>query len=127
MGKAAEWALTGDRISAAEAHDAGLVNRLTPHGESLAEAKSTPLFRQLSRIRYRLQESLQRGEDEKRRALRFQLLQDTEPLPRDFVEHRFLRRQRVPGRKDNWTLPSKRDEILAPEVEIARMGQDDDE
>ncbi|GAB3980947.1 crotonase/enoyl-CoA hydratase family protein [Actinoallomurus acanthiterrae] len=40
LGKAAEWALTGDRISAAEAHDAGLVNRLTPHGESLTEAKS---------------------------------------------------------------------------------------
>ncbi|WP_433186338.1 crotonase/enoyl-CoA hydratase family protein [Actinoallomurus sp. CA-150999] len=40
LGKATEWALTGDRISAAEAHEAGLVNRLTPHGEALTEAKA---------------------------------------------------------------------------------------
>ncbi len=35
---AAEWALTGDYISAAEARAAGLVNRITPPGEALAQA-----------------------------------------------------------------------------------------
>ncbi|MPY56495.1 crotonase/enoyl-CoA hydratase family protein [Streptomyces spongiae] len=37
-GKAAEWALTGDRISAADAHAAGLLNRLTPPGGALDAA-----------------------------------------------------------------------------------------
>lgn len=35
---AAEWALTGEYISAAEARAAGLVNRITPPGEALAQA-----------------------------------------------------------------------------------------
>lgn len=35
---AAEWALTGDYISATEARAAGLVNRITPPGEALAQA-----------------------------------------------------------------------------------------
>ncbi|SEO54531.1 crotonase/enoyl-CoA hydratase family protein [Trujillonella endophytica] len=36
--KATEWALTGDRVSAADAHAAGLVNRLVPPGRALAAA-----------------------------------------------------------------------------------------
>ncbi|MFD7500847.1 crotonase/enoyl-CoA hydratase family protein [Streptomyces sp. NPDC059850] len=40
LGTAAEWALTGDRIDAARAHAAGLVNRLTPPGGALAVALS---------------------------------------------------------------------------------------
>jgi enoyl-CoA hydratase len=36
--KATEWALTGDRVSAAEAHAAGVVNRLVPDGRALAAA-----------------------------------------------------------------------------------------
>ncbi|MGW2329789.1 crotonase/enoyl-CoA hydratase family protein [Streptomyces sp. NPDC001700] len=40
LGTAAEWALTGDRIDAARAHAAGLVNRLTPPGGALAGALS---------------------------------------------------------------------------------------
>jgi enoyl-CoA hydratase len=33
--KASEWALTGDRVGAAEAHAAGVVNRLVPPGQAL--------------------------------------------------------------------------------------------
>jgi enoyl-CoA hydratase len=36
--KATEWALTGDRIGAAEAHAAGVVNRLVPDGQALPAA-----------------------------------------------------------------------------------------
>jgi enoyl-CoA hydratase len=36
--KATEWALTGDRIGATEAHAAGVVNRLVPPGQALATA-----------------------------------------------------------------------------------------
>ncbi|RFU19537.1 crotonase/enoyl-CoA hydratase family protein [Geodermatophilus marinus] len=36
--KATEWALTGDRVSAADAHAAGVVNRLVPDGEALPAA-----------------------------------------------------------------------------------------
>ena len=36
--KATEWALTGDRVSAAEAHAAGVVNRLVPPGQALDAA-----------------------------------------------------------------------------------------
>jgi enoyl-CoA hydratase len=36
--KATEWALTGDRVSAREAHAAGVVNRLVPDGEALPAA-----------------------------------------------------------------------------------------
>ncbi|WP_448639028.1 crotonase/enoyl-CoA hydratase family protein [Geodermatophilus sp. URMC 63] len=36
--KATEWALTGDRVSAADAHTAGVVNRLVPDGQALAAA-----------------------------------------------------------------------------------------
>ncbi len=36
--RATEWALTGDRISAADAHAAGVVNRLVPDGHALPEA-----------------------------------------------------------------------------------------
>jgi enoyl-CoA hydratase len=36
--KATEWALTGDRVSAAEAHAAGVVNRLVPDGQALTAA-----------------------------------------------------------------------------------------
>jgi enoyl-CoA hydratase len=36
--RATEWALTGDRISAADAHAAGVVNRLVPAGEALEAA-----------------------------------------------------------------------------------------
>lgn len=36
--KATEWALTGDRVSAAEAHAAGVVNRLVPAGQALDAA-----------------------------------------------------------------------------------------
>jgi enoyl-CoA hydratase len=36
--KATEWALTGDRIPAAEAHAAGVVNRLVPDGQALPAA-----------------------------------------------------------------------------------------
>jgi enoyl-CoA hydratase len=36
--KATEWALTGERISAADAHAAGVVNRLVPDGTALAAA-----------------------------------------------------------------------------------------
>ncbi|MFV2178065.1 crotonase/enoyl-CoA hydratase family protein [Actinomadura sp. LOL_016] len=36
--KATEWALTGDRISAAEAHASGVVNRLVPTGSALEAA-----------------------------------------------------------------------------------------
>jgi enoyl-CoA hydratase len=36
--KATEWALTGDRIGAAEAHAAGVVNRLVPEGQALPAA-----------------------------------------------------------------------------------------
>lgn len=36
--KAMEWALTGDRITATEAHTAGVVNRLVPDGASLTAA-----------------------------------------------------------------------------------------
>jgi enoyl-CoA hydratase len=36
--KAAEWALTGDRVGAAEAHAAGVVNRLVPDGQALPAA-----------------------------------------------------------------------------------------
>lgn len=36
--KATEWALTGDRIGAAEAHAAGVVNRLVPDGQALTAA-----------------------------------------------------------------------------------------
>jgi enoyl-CoA hydratase len=35
LGTAAEWALTGDRVGAAQAHTAGLVNRLAPPGGAL--------------------------------------------------------------------------------------------
>jgi enoyl-CoA hydratase len=38
MPKATEWALTGDRVSAAEAHAAGVVNRLVPDGQALTAA-----------------------------------------------------------------------------------------
>lgn len=38
LSKATEWALTGDRISATEAHAAGVVNRLVPDGQALAAA-----------------------------------------------------------------------------------------
>jgi enoyl-CoA hydratase len=36
--KATEWALTGDRVGAAEAHAAGVVNRLVPTGQALSAA-----------------------------------------------------------------------------------------
>ncbi len=36
--RATEWALTGDRVSAADAHAAGVVNRLVPDGEALSAA-----------------------------------------------------------------------------------------
>jgi enoyl-CoA hydratase/carnithine racemase len=36
--KATEWALTGDRVSAQEAHAAGVVNRLVPAGRALEAA-----------------------------------------------------------------------------------------
>jgi enoyl-CoA hydratase len=36
--RATEWALTGDRISAADAHAAGVVNRLVPAGQALEAA-----------------------------------------------------------------------------------------
>ena len=36
--KATEWALTGDRVGAAEAHAAGVVNRLVPEGRALPAA-----------------------------------------------------------------------------------------
>ena len=36
--KATEWALTGARVTAAEAHAAGVVNRLVPAGQALAVA-----------------------------------------------------------------------------------------
>ena len=36
--RATEWALTGDRVSAADAHAAGVVNRLVPDGQALPEA-----------------------------------------------------------------------------------------
>ena len=36
--KATEWALTGDRVSAADAHAAGVVNRLVPDGQALPAA-----------------------------------------------------------------------------------------
>jgi enoyl-CoA hydratase len=36
--RATEWALTGDRIGAAEAHAAGVVNRLVPEGRALPAA-----------------------------------------------------------------------------------------
>ncbi len=36
--KATEWALTGDRVGAAEAHAAGVVNRLVPSGQALPAA-----------------------------------------------------------------------------------------
>ena len=36
--KATEWALTGDRVSAQEAHAAGVVNRLVPAGQALEAA-----------------------------------------------------------------------------------------
>lgn len=36
--KATEWALTGDRVGAAEAHAAGVVNRLVPDGQALTAA-----------------------------------------------------------------------------------------
>ncbi|SFP50185.1 enoyl-CoA hydratase [Geodermatophilus dictyosporus] len=36
--KATEWALTGDRVSAADAHAAGVVNRLVPDGQALVAA-----------------------------------------------------------------------------------------
>jgi enoyl-CoA hydratase len=36
--KATEWALTGDRVSAQEAHAAGVVNRLVPDGDALPAA-----------------------------------------------------------------------------------------
>jgi enoyl-CoA hydratase len=36
--KATEWALTGDRVSAADAHAAGVVNRLVPPGQALPAA-----------------------------------------------------------------------------------------
>jgi enoyl-CoA hydratase len=36
--KATEWALTGDRVSAADAHTAGVVNRLVPPGQALPAA-----------------------------------------------------------------------------------------
>ena len=36
--RATEWALTGDRISAADAHAAGVVNRLVPPGQALTAA-----------------------------------------------------------------------------------------
>jgi enoyl-CoA hydratase len=36
--KATEWALTGDRVSAVEAHAAGVVNRLVPDGQALTAA-----------------------------------------------------------------------------------------
>lgn len=36
--KATEWALTGDRVSAAEAHAAGVVNRLVAPGQALPAA-----------------------------------------------------------------------------------------
>ncbi len=36
--KAAEWALTGDPIGAAEAHAAGVINRLVPSGRALPAA-----------------------------------------------------------------------------------------
>jgi len=36
--KATEWALTGDRVTAAEAHAAGVVNRLVPTGQALPAA-----------------------------------------------------------------------------------------
>ena len=36
--KATEWALTGDRVGAAEAHAAGVVNRLVPTGQALPAA-----------------------------------------------------------------------------------------
>lgn len=36
--KATEWALTGDRVSAAEAHAAGVVNRLVAPGQALTAA-----------------------------------------------------------------------------------------
>lgn len=36
--KATEWALTGDRVSAAQAHAAGVVNRLVPDGQALPAA-----------------------------------------------------------------------------------------
>ncbi len=36
---AMEWALTGRRVPAAEAHAAGLINRLVPAGEALAAAQ----------------------------------------------------------------------------------------
>ncbi|GAA5135797.1 crotonase/enoyl-CoA hydratase family protein [Pseudonocardia adelaidensis] len=38
LAKATEWALTGDRIGAAEAHAAGVVNRLVPDGQVLPAA-----------------------------------------------------------------------------------------
>ncbi|MBM7808713.1 enoyl-CoA hydratase [Geodermatophilus bullaregiensis] len=36
--KATEWALTGDRVSAQDAHAAGVVNRLVPAGQALEAA-----------------------------------------------------------------------------------------
>ena len=36
--KATEWALTGDRVGAAEAHAAGVVNRIVPDGQVLPAA-----------------------------------------------------------------------------------------
>jgi len=36
--RATEWALTGDRVSAADAHAAGVVNRQVPDGEALSAA-----------------------------------------------------------------------------------------
>src|SRR4051794_20439170 len=36
--RATEWALTGDRVGAAEAHAAGVVNRLVPEGRALPAA-----------------------------------------------------------------------------------------
>jgi enoyl-CoA hydratase len=35
---AAEWALTGDHVRAADAKAAGLINRLVPVGEAIADA-----------------------------------------------------------------------------------------
>ncbi len=75
----------------------------------------------------RLQERLNGGQQQARGVVGVELFEETETLAGDLIDDLAGRRLIVPGGKDRGADAGEREEIAGPAVEVARVGDDDEE